>query len=327
MNAKESILKLLESNQGKYISGQELANSLSISRNAIWKSIHALRAEGYEIDAVTNRGYCLKAQNDFLSEEGIEARLQEFDSDLLYVYDSIDSTNAELKRLAIGGALHGTIVVAGMQTAGTGRAQKSFASPEGGIYFSILFRPEHLENPEYMTAFAAVAARRAIFETTGKQVDIRWTNDLMYQEKKVGGILIEAGHEFESGLLQWMVVGIGINYRSDPNDFSKELRNEVVSLFEAEESCNAIGGKNALIAELIRQLSKKLSITELRKEYASALLYLGERIKVTTQDISYPAIAEGISEEFHLKIRCKDGMMKVLRFGEASVRPYKAFGF
>lgn len=176
MSSKDKVLEFLENNKDTYISGAAMANELGLSRNAIWKAINELRKSGYSIDAISNKGYMLAGRNDILSAAGIlsylnpEAKsLYVNHTDLIRIYDTINSTNRIAKELAITGAAHGTLIISSEQTEGRGRRDHSFYSPKGGLYMSILLRPEHLKTlvPDEITTATGGSVCAAINELTG----------------------------------------------------------------------------------------------------------------------------------------------------------------
>ena len=259
MRTIDKVLQLLENNKEKYISGEDMAKTHGISRNAIWKAIKELRSKGYLIDAVSNRGYRLLKSSDIISGSGVISHLDPSLHSLcekIYVYDSTGSTNDMAKEFAMKGANHGTVVIASSQSGGRGRKDHTFFSPEGGLYMSIILRPEslHFTESKRITSMVGTAVCDAIKELTGKTPEIKGINDLYLDGKKICGILIEAGSEFDSGVLQWIVAGIGINFESDINDFPPEIKEKAASLFApGKAGCtrNALAGKiisNILIA-------------------------------------------------------------------------------
>ncbi|WP_034467109.1 biotin--[acetyl-CoA-carboxylase] ligase [Butyrivibrio proteoclasticus] len=265
MSSKEKVLELLEKNRGEYISGEAMAEKLGFSRNAIWKAINELRKAGYDVEAVSKRGYMLSTGNDIISAQGIISYLDSsFDSNIgsdklaehIRVYDTVDSTNKVAKEMAIKGASHGTLVVAKTQDGGRGRKDHSFFSPEGGIYMSVILSPERLQSlePDVITTHTGEAVRDSIKELCGVASVIKPINDLFVNGKKICGILTEAGQEFDSGLVQWIVVGIGINFDSNVSSFPKELRTIVTSVFEPGK---ATVTKNQLIAEIYKRILER----------------------------------------------------------------------
>ena len=210
MTTKESVFELIKSEDGKAISGENIAKSLSISRAAVWKAINALRKDGYSISAVTNKGYWMNG--DYISKSDIEAHLNDKNSFSITVLKEVDSTNTYLKNAAEKGEKDGSVIIAETQTAGRGRIGRNFYSDKGGLYMSILIRPDMpTERSLFITTGTAVAVSKAIEKTSGKSVGIKWVNDIFIGGKKVCGILTEGTSNFETGQLQYAVVGIGIN--------------------------------------------------------------------------------------------------------------------
>ena len=201
---RDDVLLLLTEAEG-YLSGEEMREKLGVSRAAVSQAVRALRADGYDIDAVTNRGYCLRARPDVLPylPEARRATVQ--------CFAQIDSTNSYLKAEAMRGAPDGLCAIADRQTAGRGRAGRPFRSDAGqGVYLSMLLRPNCAPTAAMtMTAHVAVAVCRAL-EACGVQPGIKWTNDLVLGTKKLCGILTELTVEAETGTVDSIVAGIGV---------------------------------------------------------------------------------------------------------------------
>ena len=260
MSSKDNVLEFLENNKDTYTSGAAMANALGLSRNAIWKAINELRKNGYSIDAISNKGYMLASGNDIISAAGILSYLKPTakalyanQTDLIRIYDTINSTNRVAKELAITGAAHGTLIISSEQTEGRGRRDHSFYSPKGGLYMSILLKPEFLNTlvPDEITTATGNSVCSAIKVLTGLSPYIKPINDLFIDKKKICGILTEAGTEFETGDVQWIVVGIGINFDSDINLFPTDIKEIAASIFAPGTSTVT---KNQLAAEIINQL-------------------------------------------------------------------------
>ena len=217
MPLKERVLAVLEENKGKSVSGSEIARSVGMTRSAVWKAVKALREEGYTICAVTNKGYCLSEENDFLSEQSVVPNLRTKElGRKIDVFKTIDSTNNFAKSLAQLGAVHGTTVISEVQTQGRGRMGRSFYSPLGmGIYMSVILRPElSVEHSLLITSCAAVAVAEAIERVAGIDCKIKWVNDIYAGNKKLCGILTEASVNVEQGGLEYAIVGMGINVQN-----------------------------------------------------------------------------------------------------------------
>lgn len=336
MSTRGNVLKALEENKGATISGEELANRLNISRAAVWKAIQELRKEGYRIDAITNKGYSLAQDSDMLSVEGILPYVKASSmADRIHVFKSLESTNLTAKKMALDGAPAGTVVIAEEQTRGRGRMGRSFCSPPaGGIYMSFILKPRFdTAKSVLITTAASVAVCRAIEIITGISCRIKWVNDIYLGEKKICGILTEAVTDFESGHIEYIVLGIGINYSTNPAAFPAELAGIAGSLFE-EVPEDGIS-RNRLIAEVIDQvleINEKLESKEFIHEYKNRSFVLGKEILVIptaglSRDRSpadgIPAAAEDIDEDGGLVVRYRDGSVQTLNSGEISIRTVK----
>ena len=220
---RDDVLLLLTEAEG-YLSGEEMREKLGVSRAAVSQAVRALRADGYDIDAVTNRGYCLRARPDTLTAGDVLSYLPEARRATVRCFAQIDSTNSYLKAEAMRGAPDGLCAIADRQTAGRGRAGRPFRSDAGqGVYLSMLLRPNCAPTAAMtMTAHVAVAVCRAL-EACGVQPGIKWTNDLVLGTKKLCGILTELTVEAETGTVDSIVAGIGVNVRQRPEDFPPAL--------------------------------------------------------------------------------------------------------
>lgn len=318
MGLKHEVLRLLEENRESYLSGQEIANRLAFSRTAVWKAIHSLKEEGYQIHAVSNKGYQLDISCDLLSSEGIHAYLAEDLKQLpIYVYQQIGSTNTEAKQQALNGAPHGTIILAEEQTQGRGRLGRKFYSPKGtGIYMSIILRPQlHLNQAIQVTTTVAVAICRVIEKLTNQNPHIKWVNDIYLGKQKICGILTEAVTDFESGQVEFIILGIGLNVNTV--DFSADLHEIAGSLNPKDVT------RNQLCAHLLNELFSlfsKLNDPQVLEEYKSKSNVLGNWITFMKNQESYEAFAEDINEQGGLVVRLKNDEKMILNSGEISIR-------
>ena len=250
IRTKDRVLSMLRKKDGEFLSGEELALELGITRNAVWKAITALRREGCRIDAVTNRGYCFREDGERLKLQEIAGYLpKDADRRKIQIFGELDSTSRLAKELAVGGAPHGTVIIADSQTAGNAHHSNSFYSPPGGIYLSLILRPAEypLGEPKYMIACAATAAAEIIEEKTGRRPVISGVNDLLLDGKKVCGILTESVSDFESGEIQWIVLGIGMNYRLSRKDMPSALADVAGALYPDDAGAGNEGGTKAEI--------------------------------------------------------------------------------
>ena len=252
MGVKEEVLRTLRTSAEEYISGQALADGLGVSRHAVWKAIDGLRAEGYEIEARTKRGYRLVAAADGLSAEGVAAFLPQHAPFALEYHDVIDSTNNCARQLAEDGAPAWTVVLANAQTAGRGRMGKSFYSPEAsGIYMSMVVRPDcDVRDANLLTIAAAAAVAESIELVCDVKVGIKWVNDLFVEQRKVCGILTEAAVGVEEQRLRYAVVGIGINVAPPAGGYPAEIADVATSIYTQPPQTEI---RNRLAAEVLRR--------------------------------------------------------------------------
>jgi len=322
MSVRNVVLSFLENNKGEYISGEKIASSVGVSRNAVWKAIRQLQADGHKIHSSTNKGYCLDNTNDVLSKQSIEKYL---DTDIfdIEVVKSVSSTNTVLRQKAEEGAKEGSVLIAEEQTQGRGRMGRDFFSPSNtGIYMSILLRPSiSAEKSVMITTCAAVAVAEAIEEVAEKEAEIKWVNDIFCGGRKVCGILTEAALAIESGTLAYAVLGIGINVFPPENSFPSEIENIADSVFE---NCDmAENPRSILIAKVLKNFRKYYKDIENRPhfdEYKKRSMVLSRPITVISGKDSYEAYALDLDENFNLKIMLPDGKIKSLNSGEVSVR-------
>ncbi|MDY6017895.1 MAG: biotin--[acetyl-CoA-carboxylase] ligase [Oscillospiraceae bacterium] len=324
MSTKNRILELLEKQRGESISGEHLAGLLNISRNAVWKAVKELQKDGYSIVAVTNKGYCLSDENDIVSIQGIKPFLSDNSqpyADKIQIYKSLESTNKTAKEMAVAGAEHGTVIISDRQTKGRGRYSRNFFSPAGGLYMSIILRPEVLrfENPTSVTAFAAVSVCEAIESISKKEPEIKWVNDIFIDGKKACGILTEAVTDFESGGLEWVVLGIGINVYTRKEEFPIDLQATATSIYPDK---NMPGVRNKLSAEIINRtlgFGTPPSEAEIFEKYKKRLMILGKKITVIQNQAEYKATATDVDSVGHLIVKKENGEIITLSSGEIRI--------
>ncbi|MCD8340659.1 MAG: biotin--[acetyl-CoA-carboxylase] ligase [Clostridiales bacterium] len=323
--SKQKILAILQKNAGSFISGEAISQQLGISRAAVSKAVGSLRGEGYEIRSVTNRGYCLCAAPDSLTEGEILPWLSaDHVGRSLLVFQSIDSTNNYLKREEEH-LPSGTVAVANEQTGGRGRRGRTFQSPgEVGVYLSALLRPD-VEPAKALdlTAYVAVAVCEGIEAATGLQPEIKWTNDIVIQGRKICGILTEMMLESESMTLRSIVTGIGINVNQREEDFPEDIRAMAGSL---AMMTGAPVRRGRLTAEIINALDRMYTDwsaggTDYLERYRRRCLTLGREVQLLHPDDTVePAFAEDVDEQFGLVVRMPDGTRRTVTSGEVSVR-------
>ena len=322
---KEDILLILEKNPEKLITGGELAVALSVSRTAVWKAINALKADGYAIESLKNKGYRLNQTNDVLSEYLIKSALNTtFLGNRIEILKSVDSTNQYLKKKNFLEIEEGIIVLADEQTAGKGRRGRVFFSPEKeGIYLSLFLKPTMpIADLHFLTLGIAVAVAKGMEKVCDFRPQVKWVNDLYYRGKKLCGILTEATLSTENSSIDGVVIGIGIN--------TGEVNDQVEAIATSIEAITGrIGLKNQLIAEILNQFEEiyvKLQghISEgkeyILSEYRKRLFLLGEPVCVIDNKNEYIATVLDIDIDGALIVENNEHQVIHLRTGEISLK-------
>ena len=313
-STKQALLQALSAAKGAYISGQQLAEALGVSRAAVHKAAQALSAQGYALDSAPRRGYRLAGGDPFCAEA-----VGPYPAPI-HIYDTLQSSNLTAKQLALGGAPHGTLVLTAHQQAGRGRLGRRFESPAGkGVYLSLILRPTlSAADAQSATISAAVAVARAVKALCGLELGIKWVNDLYYQGRKVCGILTEAGTDMESGQLEWLVVGIGLNLTSTAADWPPALAAKAGSLYPGGP---APVSRAALAGAIARELLALCAGGDCLEEYRARCFVPGHWVTVCAETETYAAKALAIDDEGRLVIRRENGREEALRCGEVTTRP------
>ncbi len=319
----ENDSRILSLIRGKdYVSGETIARELSVSRNAVFKSIGRLKEKGYNISSVSNRGYRLLNETN-LSEDLIREYLRTDIHDLYVLHDT-DSTNEELRRLISekgNSVSEGTTVCSDLQTRGKGRRGRSFSSPDGtGLYMSFVIKPRmNADEAVRVTAYAAVAVRRAIIKLTGEDCGIKWVNDLYLRGKKVCGILTESSYNLETNEFDHVIVGIGVNLYTPEHGFG--------------DLCDIAGGilpysddtadnKSRLAAYILNEFFSGYSsdeIPDVTQEYRQNCIVTGKHVDVISQKDRKRAYVTGVDDQYRLQVRYEDGSDDILNSGEISL--------
>ena len=243
--------------------------------------------------------------------------------DNLQWFSSVDSTNDALRALAKSGAPHGTAILADHQTAGHGRRGRSFHSPEGvGVYLSLLLRPD-CPPPQLMhlTCAVAVAMCDAVEASAGFRPGIKWTNDLVFEKRKLGGILTEIGFNTR-GNVDWAIIGVGVNCRQAALDFPEEIRDMAGSLSMITGSPVDRAKVAAAMLDALHTMSGQLidRKADILNRYRSDCMTLGRDVVLVRGDEKRYGHALDIDESGALVVRFENGDAESVNSGEISVR-------
>lgn len=316
------ILELLRRQEG-FLSGEDIGRELSITRAAVWKGIKKLREEGYEIEAVTNRGYRLTNPETMYNKRELEQGLKtKTMGQTIYFYEETDTTNNRARELALEGAPEGTLVVAEKQTAGRGRRGKVWESPLGtGIWMSLVLRPQIMPaEASVLTLLCGLATAEAIEAETGLSAGIKWPNDILINGKKAVGILTEMDCEMSE--VHFVIPGIGINVNTA--SFPPEIAEIATSLYL---ECGKTVSRRRLVHKVLERLEEHYetflrtgSFAAMLEDYRKHCITLGKEVHVLGRELFF-AEALDITPEGELLVRRADnGKEEVVFSGEVSIR-------
>ena len=310
---------LLAENATIVISGARIAREIGVSRSTVWRWVTRLRELGVKVKGRAATGYFLEAVPDILTPDILRNRLKGslFGKRVLHFFRT-DSTNRVAFELAHGGEEEGAVVIAEEQTAGRGRAGRTWISERGtGIYVTLILRPRiaPVQAP-LLTMMAGISARGAVAGVTGLSVDLKWPNDLLVGGRKVGGILTEM--HAEPTLVKFVIVGIGLNVNQDR--FPAELGGVATSL---RAETGKAQSRMEILVRLLRQfetdyrefLQKGPASVIARFEEISSYAR-GKKVRVTTGAESFAGVTAGLSGEGLLRVQREDGSIFTVIAGD-----------
>ncbi|MDR1941531.1 MAG: biotin--[acetyl-CoA-carboxylase] ligase [Endomicrobium sp.] len=297
----------------KYVSGNEIASALKISRAAVHKQVNALRKNGYVILS-SKKGYMLSKKADILDESEIKSF---FDKPLsiakkIICLKTADSTQTQLRRLAENSdAAEGIVLTAETQSEGYGRRKRKWSSNKGGLWFSFLLMPEMTpENASKLALVICAAVNRFFEKNYNFDLKIKWPNDLLYKNKKLAGILVEMSAEHDR--INWIIAGIGINVS---NILPESLQKESVSL---KEILKTGVNRSQLLAGLLSEIEisyalfKKEGFGVFADEYNRKAAFINEPVAIDDGKRQLKGIDLGVDENGFLLLKTKNGVEKIV---------------
>lgn len=300
-------------NRGEYISGQELSRYLHISRTAVWKHIKALEEKGYRIESRPGKGYCLQEVPDLLYPAELQRGLKTgYIGQAIEYYEEVDSTNKVARQLAERGRKEGTVVIAEKQTRGRGRLGRYWESPfKKGVWLSIILRPAIPPSAApSITLLTAVAMARILRSEFDVDALIKWPNDIYIEGRKICGILTEMKADID--LIEYVILGVGLNVNFEPGDFPSELRDKAVSL-------KMVLGRDVSRVKLVQSFFTKLErlyelflkegFTVIREQWIAMNMTLGQKVMVDAFDEVYQGVAVDITCDGGLVVETPRGKM------------------
>jgi BirA family transcriptional regulator, biotin operon repressor / biotin---[acetyl-CoA-carboxylase] ligase len=313
---REETLKFLSS--GEWVSGEEMALLQGISRAAVWKQIQGLRSRGYEIISSTRKGYRLTNKPDLLDKDIIQFGLETkwLGRDLRCLQE-LSSTN-ELAKEVAHNSENGTVVLAMIQTQGRGRLSRQWASPLGGIWMSLILKPKMpLSNVHQINMAVSVAVSKSIQNLYGLDAGIKWPNDILINERKVCGILMEVSAEVDR--LDYAVVGLGINANVDVSGFPDEWKSTSIAHQLGKDVSRV-----ELIQKLLQEIEaayEQMSSIEVYEEWRRRSITLGRRVRITSMTGDLIGVTEDLLKDGSICLKTKEGHKRVLAGDCIHLRP------
>lgn len=320
---KRRLLEFLKENKGEFVSGEEIASELGVSRTSIWKIIKQMKEEGYKIDSAPRKGYKLILDEDIINAQELNLELDgSMYHNKIHYFEKIGSTSTYAKELANKNCECGSLIISELQIDGRGRLGRNWESPKGsGIWMSLVLRPDlaptKASKITQITAAAVVIAVNKIYNLDAK---IKWPNDIVVDGKKICGILTEMNAELNN--INYVVVGIGVNVNTE--EFPNELIEKATSISKLTlKKSNRI----PLIGQILKTFEELYTgyldgydfenILEINKKYSATI---GKDVVVRRRNDIVKGFAYDLNKEGELLIRKEDDQIETVYYGEVSVR-------
>lgn len=316
--AGEDILKLFYENERKYIPLEDILSAIDLTKAQIDEEIKKLRDDGYSID-VEESGYRLTGSPSIILPYEVQKNLEtKFLGKDIHFYREVDSTNEVARKLADEGAEDGTIVIAESQRSGKGRRGKKWVSPSGGVWMTMILRPDVEPNrAPQITLVAGVAVAETLFQECNLDIGIKWPNDILVGSKKISGILTEVKTNI-SGELEYVLVGVGIDLNVDVDSFPPELQNGATSL--KVELDREIQG-----SELVKRFLQKFetrynqfqagNFREILNQWRKLSSTIGSQVEVHKKGRTVYGEAVGVNKDGKLIVELDDGTLQKIISG------------
>lgn len=329
MNAtNQHILRILLKAKNQAISGEAIAHELGISRVAVWKRLESLEKEGFEFEAVRHEGYVMVQTPRVLHEDFLQVHLQSLGvKEELFFYPTIDSTNIEAHRLLASGIKDPAVVIARTMSAGKGRLGRKWISDDtGNIYSSFIFKPNLPPGElQLFPLWIGLSLCHWIKEDFGIMTSLKWPNDLLWQKRKLGGILIEATYDADA--TRELIVGIGFNVNTHFNNWPEEIVPKIASLSLAKGASQDLHHVTARFIQVIFQSYDHFMSGKFQKNFwewwpmFDALE--GQTITVKSSSQTLEGVASGITPQGQLRLKLSNGSETIIHAGDVSIGSFK----
>ncbi len=318
---KNRILNLLRASKSGFLSGEELADKLGISRTMVWKHIKSLEREGFGIEAVPSQGYRILSAPDLLRLDDIKKGLgNRIIGKTIHLLADIASTNTLAVEMASKGEQEGTVVIAETQSGGKGRLGRKWISPKGNLYLSVILRPSiPTHKAPLITLMGSTAAASAIRAACSIPAAIKWPNDILVSGRKVCGLLTEMSAEPDR--IKHLVLGIGVNVNMRTDELPPDVRPHATTLsVEAGRSID----RTALLQQILRELEDRYQgmladESSMLTEWKTLNVTIGNRVVVSGAREMIEGLAQGIDPEGRLVIKLDDDSIRTVAAGDVTI--------
>lgn len=321
-STRKRLIDLLSKHEDKYISGQQLSEELSISRSAVWKQMNRLKQDGYEIEAVENKGYRIIDSPEKVSENTIAWGLKTAWLGHRIIHKTtIPSTQRLAHEYALAGSPHGTVIIADEQTEGKGRISRAWHSEKGtGMWMSLILRPAILPYlAPQLTLLTATVLAEVLDGLTAVHPQIKWPNDILVQGKKTTGILTEM--QAEQDQIIYVIIGVGMNVNQQIEDFPEDIKEKATSLrAETGEKVEL----NVLIQRFLELFEKRYTtylhegFDRVKSSWETYGFRLKETLQIANGNQTWEGVFLGIAEDGALLAERADGSIEKVYSGEIS---------
>jgi BirA family biotin operon repressor/biotin-[acetyl-CoA-carboxylase] ligase len=311
MGPREQILEILKGRSDDFVSGEELSEQLDVSRTMVWKHVTSLRDCGYIIESITGKGYRLKGMPDLLLPSEIKRDLKtDFIGQQIHYFDELDSTSVKAREIAADSP-EGTIVIAEKQVGGKGRMGKKWHSPPGGIYISIILKPEIPPDHAHRLTLVSGVAVAEVLKELGVAAEIKWPNDILINEKKVCGTLTEIDAEMDA--VNYVIVGIGIDANIELEMLPSIAMLQVTSLLE---ETGGVVDRVAITQRFLERFEQYYAtfmdagFSQILRQWRAYSSTIGRRVKIVTKFRTIVGEAVGINHDGALIVELDDGSVE-----------------
>lgn len=320
MTSRDQILSLFRRNPGAFVSGQEISQTLNISRAAVWKQVESLRQAGFDIEAQRSRGYRLLGGPDrLLADEilhGLDVRKV---GKSIICLEETDSTNARARQLGEDGVADGTVIIADRQSAGRGRLGRRWESPTGvNLYTSILLRPLiPVQQAPQLTFLSAVAVAESLSQLYQLPARVKWPNDVLVNGRKIAGLLNEMNAETEQ--VHFVILGVGVNLNMTGEQFPEELNYPATSVFlETGEKVDRVLFIRTFLEKLDGFYTEFIAdgFVPIRRRWEALCELMNARVRIDQQQGALQGTVVGLDNDGALRLQLDDGRVERVLAGD-----------